>query len=161
MKYVHQKAFTLIELIFIIVVIGILSIVAIPKLAATRSDATAAKCTQEVQQLLAEITQNYTYEGYSLFAVKPIEKITNLRVGITKGDGISSSPDSLVEDGIIYRCSSEDIVLIKGTVGGTDYNLTVTDLNTAISPAAVTAAELIRKLHNISIAGGTKVYSLE
>jgi len=38
-----QKAFTMIELIFVIVVIGILTTVAIPKLAATRSDAEGVK----------------------------------------------------------------------------------------------------------------------
>ena len=43
----NRKAFTMIELIFVIVVIGILSAVAIPKFAATRTDAqiTKAKAT--------------------------------------------------------------------------------------------------------------------
>ncbi|CAA6817742.1 MAG: Type II secretion envelope pseudopilin protein (PulG,guides folded protein to PulD in outer membrane) [uncultured Sulfurovum sp.] len=35
----NRKAFTMVELIFVIVIIGILSAVAIPKLAATRDDA--------------------------------------------------------------------------------------------------------------------------
>ena len=35
----NRKAFTMVELVFVIVVIGILSAVAIPKLAATRDDA--------------------------------------------------------------------------------------------------------------------------
>ncbi len=39
----HKKAFTMIELVFVIVVIGILSAIAIPKFAATRDDAVITK----------------------------------------------------------------------------------------------------------------------
>ncbi len=38
-----RKAFTMVELVFVIVVIGILSAIAIPKFAATRDDATITK----------------------------------------------------------------------------------------------------------------------
>lgn len=43
MKFSSKKAFTMIELIFVIVVIGILAAIAIPKLAATRDDAQITK----------------------------------------------------------------------------------------------------------------------
>ncbi|AKF24226.1 hypothetical protein YH65_01555 [Sulfurovum lithotrophicum] len=43
MHHKHQKAFTMIELVFVIVVIGILAAIAIPKLAATRDDAVITK----------------------------------------------------------------------------------------------------------------------
>lgn len=43
MQISSRKAFTMIELIFVIVVIGILSAIAIPKMAATRDDAQITK----------------------------------------------------------------------------------------------------------------------
>jgi len=43
MQTSSKKAFTMIELVFVIVVIGILAAVAVPKLAATRDDATITK----------------------------------------------------------------------------------------------------------------------
>ena len=43
MQIASKKAFTMVELVFVIVVIGILSAIAIPKLAATRDDATITK----------------------------------------------------------------------------------------------------------------------
>jgi len=47
-----QKAFTIVELIFVIVILGILAAVAIPKLAATRTDTEVSK---EVLTLAVEI----------------------------------------------------------------------------------------------------------
>lgn len=46
-----KKAFTMVELVFVIVVIGILSAVAIPKLAATRDDAEITKARTTVASL--------------------------------------------------------------------------------------------------------------
>ena len=48
MQVSSKKGFTMIELIFVIVVIGILSAIAIPKLAATRDDATITKAIATV-----------------------------------------------------------------------------------------------------------------
>ncbi len=48
MYYKNRKAFTMLELVFVIVVIGILSAIAIPKLAATRDDAVITKARSEV-----------------------------------------------------------------------------------------------------------------
>ncbi len=159
MKCNQHKGFTQIELIFVIVIAGILAVVAIPRLAASRDDATAARCTQEVQQLISEITQNYAYRGYSAFSVLPIEDITNLRISVVEKEGVSNPRGSLVANGITYMCDSENIVTILGAVEGVEYNLTVTDLNPT-TPAAVTASELIRKLNSIGTAGGSRVYKL-
>jgi len=47
----ERKAFTLLELTFVIVIIGILSAVAIPKLAATRDDAVVTKAIATVSSV--------------------------------------------------------------------------------------------------------------
>ena len=46
-----KKAFTMLELTFVIVIIGILSSIAIPKLAATRDDAVVSKARNTVAAL--------------------------------------------------------------------------------------------------------------
>ncbi len=55
MQISSKKAFTMIELVFVIVVIGILSAVAIPKLAATRDDATITKARTTVSSIRSAI----------------------------------------------------------------------------------------------------------
>ena len=58
-----KKSFTMIELIFVIVILGILAAVAIPKLAATRDDANTAKLTTQATDAMKEIISYYTGRG--------------------------------------------------------------------------------------------------
>ncbi len=59
-----KKAFTIIELVFVIVIIGILSAVMIPKLIATRDDAKIAVSLSEVGRMVSEITIYYTSNAH-------------------------------------------------------------------------------------------------
>ena len=54
-----QKGFTMIELIFVIVIIGILAAVAIPKLAATRDDAKHSALIANVNICINDLITGY------------------------------------------------------------------------------------------------------
>jgi type II secretory pathway pseudopilin PulG len=60
-----KKAFTLVELIFIIVIIGVLASVALPRLASTRDDALIAKNSQYIVGIMTEISTYTTANGES------------------------------------------------------------------------------------------------
>jgi len=52
---ISKKAFTMVELVFVIVVLGILAAVAIPRLAATRTDAQISKARADVSAIRSAI----------------------------------------------------------------------------------------------------------
>ena len=58
-----KKAFTMIELILIIVVIGVLAAIAIPRISATRDDAVLVKTMAEIRTATEEINAYYISQG--------------------------------------------------------------------------------------------------
>ena len=58
-----KKAFTMIELIFVIVVIGVLAAIAIPRISATRDDAVLVKTMAEIRTAIEEINAYYISQG--------------------------------------------------------------------------------------------------
>ena len=73
-----KKGFTMIELIFVIVILGVLASVAIPRLAATRDDAEVAKAATNLTTAVSDITAYYTAKGsFESGAQNDFTKITN------------------------------------------------------------------------------------
>jgi general secretion pathway protein G len=58
-----KKAFTMIELIFVIVILGVLSAVAIPKLMATKDDANMVKEISNAKQIMQNASAEYISQG--------------------------------------------------------------------------------------------------
>ena len=113
-----KKAFTMIELIFVIVALGILAMVALPRLASSKEDAEITRVKAEIAAIRSAIQ---TYRGANLLSQKPgsgypedlktttIEKITN-------GTKLSEKYWSVSEDG------SELSVTIAGRPATFEYD---------------------------------------
>ena len=71
-----KKGFTMIELIFVIVILGILASVAIPRLAATRTDAEVAATVANLRTLLNDVASYYAVKGE--FGTVKWNEITNV-----------------------------------------------------------------------------------
>ena len=115
-----RNAFTMIELIFVIVILGILSAVAIPKLAATRSDAEVSKMAQNIMTGLADISTYAIAHGET---ESNLSKMSNAIADLEhSGDVVINTDDknATIKVGGVSNC-----ITIHITTGDYDDNLTL------------------------------------
>jgi len=84
-----RSGFTMIELIFVIVILGILASVAIPKIAATRDDAKVSKALTELATLKSDLSIYYTARG--TYTAGSIGNETNVPLYTTLANGVNGS----------------------------------------------------------------------
>ncbi|MEO1942525.1 MAG: type II secretion system protein [Campylobacterales bacterium] len=110
-----NKAFSLLELIFVIVIIGILASVALPRLFATRADAVIAKVRNDVSSIRSSISGkfgNLIMEGNN--SCPDLETDLN---------------DDKVFEGVLdYPIPKQTTDIVWDTTDGINYNLTLPNL---------------------------------
>lgn len=100
MLFYKRKAFTMIELVFVIVVLGILAAIAIPRFAATRDDAQIAKGRSDVAAIRAAIVserQGRLLKGQSAY----INKLNSSSTNLFDGNGTGANDGKLLQYPII------------------------------------------------------------
>jgi general secretion pathway protein G len=109
-----KKAFTMMELIFVIVVIGILASIALPKLWVTRDDAAIAKLRSDVASIRSSISTKY---GKNVMS--GIDQCPSLE------DTTKDPSDNYVFEGVMTYPIKKNEGSVKWTHSGNEYNATV------------------------------------
>jgi len=145
-----RAGFTMIELIFVIVILGILAAVAIPKLAATRTDAEVSKLASEAATLVGELGTFYTAQG--TFKGKSTSDITNVTLKAITSSIIDTTTLVITDDGNTTGANSCITITINNA---TDGNVTVTAGSTgSICKGVKAATASLQKTYNF---GGSSV----
>ena len=121
-----KNAFTMIELIFVIVILGILAAVAIPKLSATRDDAKVAaeisSVAQAIQNLGAEFAAKGSLVNYTVTEANAATKcFTFVEENLADGNisvaiaAVNPNCSATVRSTAIARAVSNGLVSINGT----------------------------------------------
>lgn len=145
-----KNAFTMIELIFVIVILGILAAVAVPKLAATRTDAEVSKIAQNVMIGASEIA---SYAVSNAKVEDDLRLMSNGMISLERsGDAILSAKKAVISIGGISNCLTLEI-----TTGDTDDNLTISlgnagaDIKCISLQSVIDAAKYPMKLRGQSV----------
>ncbi len=117
-----KKAFTMIELVFVIIILGILAAVAIPKLTATRDDAEVATGVQRVRNMITDLGSYYTAHGK--FA--EVEKMTDQE--LMKTD-LSTFTGTLEGKTAYFGNSAKTKKCLSVTIDDANGTLTLADAN--------------------------------
>lgn len=150
-----MKGFTLIEVVFVIVILGILSTVAIPRLMTSRDDAKMAVALAEMGMVVSEISSYYTTTGEFSDNTFDMTSVQNL---------VYSTPwDSVTGEGVLTYSTSgidntlEPCVLIS--LKNQEGNMTVSNITNITSSVCQGLQNhfMYQKLLGTKLAGGNRV----
>ena len=116
----------MIELVFVIVVIGILAAVALPKLAATRDDARVSEVLANTKQLLSDVRAYFESKGNANYIIAKPPQITNVSLYLNNTCNTRALNQRNFVGSTLYLCIEGNAVLKVTTTNSGTAQQTIT-----------------------------------
>jgi len=141
-----RAGFTMIELIFVIVILGILAAVAVPKLSATRDDAKISKMASNLSTLVGDAGSYYTSQGKTKWQAAKWADVTNLEL---QSGAATMNTAGAVDIQTMAYINADKTTNCFTVVTTDDGNMTIADgaqiADPVCSGAKKTAGNLVKK----------------
>ena len=106
-----KKAFTMIELIFVIVIIGILAVIALPKLNATRVDAKVSSILANLKHVSIDTASYYSARGEKDWINAKVQTITDVPLFKDEECNNQATNDTTFVGNLLYICDDDKSVI--------------------------------------------------
>ncbi|WP_169943130.1 type II secretion system protein [Campylobacter sp. RM15925] len=144
-----KRAFTIIELIFVIVILAILATVAIPRIAATRDDAEISKGVSNLSILIMDLSSYYTSKGKFDSATK-WKDATEVNL-LSDKDGSSIDDTTLLSDDVFLSVKSKGCSKISVSDGAvTVYDTGISNDSICVQFNELDSVKKLSKTHRFA-----------
>ena len=107
-----KKGFTMIELIFVIVILGILASVAIPRLASSRTDAEISALAANIRTLISDAAAYYTVKG-EFGSTTEWRDVTNVPIRLGNADKTIITDRRYLNQEVYLKAGDENCIVIR------------------------------------------------